>query len=136
MCLSLSEFIFNVFLFLDLTVSATVACGKEGEIGLLGADLYFSNIAEDITYYSNHEDYTYGFILTMEGLLVAHPSYPRPLANKKQPLFVDISYLEKIDNFTIVKERMLLEREGAHTINDRNSTVSCPFAKFSIFYLF
>lgn len=107
----------------DLTISATIACGKNGEIGLLGTDLYFSNIAEDITYYSNYEDYTYGFILTMEGLVVAHPSYPRPLASKKQPLFVNISYLEKVDNFTIVLERMLRDSEGFHILNNHNSTV-------------
>lgn len=108
----------------DLSVSATVACGKYGEIGVLGADIYFSNVAEDVTYYSNYEDYTYGFILTTEGLVVAHPSYPRPLASTKQPLFVDIGYLEKAENFSHVRNRILLEREGVHVLNSHDATVS------------
>lgn len=102
----------------------TVACGKHGEIGLLGTDLLFSNVAEDITYYSNYEDYTYGFILTPGGLAVAHPSYPRPLANRKQPLFVDVNYLEKVDNFTKVQDKMLTETVGTYILNSHNSTVS------------
>lgn len=126
--------LYFIHFLIDLTVSATMACGKNGEIGLLGADLYFSNIAEDITYYSNYEDYTYGFILTMEGLVVAHPSYPRPLASKKQPLFVDISYLEKVDNFTIVHEKMLRESDGFHILNNHNSTVRPKNDFISIFY--
>lgn len=54
--------------FADLAISATVMCGKEGEIGLLGADIYFSNLAEDVTYYSNYEDFTYAFIINTDGM--------------------------------------------------------------------
>lgn len=113
--------IFKKMFILDLTISATVACGKNGEIGLLGVDIYFSNIAEDVTYCSNDEDHTYGFILTDQGLAVAHPSYPRPLASNKQPIFVDIDYLEKFDNFSDVRRRILLEREGSSVLKNQNS---------------
>lgn len=100
-----------------------MACGNNGEIGLLGVDLYFSNLAEDVTYYSNYEDYTYGFILTTQGLVVAHPSYPRPSVCNKQPVFVDISYLEKVKNFTEVREKILQERDGFFTAESNSSTV-------------
>lgn len=54
---------------LDLSVAITVPCGIRGEIGLLGLNLYFSNIAEDVTYYSNHQHYTYAFIINCKGNL-------------------------------------------------------------------
>lgn len=104
-----------------------MACGKNGELGLIGVDLYFSNIAEDVTYYSNYEDYTYGFILTNQGAVIAHPSYPRPLANSKQPVFVDIAYLEKVENFTEVREKMLKTQEGSLVLQTKNLTVSVMF---------
>lgn len=100
-----------------------MTCGKNGKIGLLGVDLYFSSIAEDVTYYSNYEDYTYGFILTTEGLLISHPSYPRPLTSNKQPIFVDVSYVEKVDNFNEVHEKMLREHEGSLILGSHNTTV-------------
>lgn len=119
-----------------MTISATVACGKDGAAGLLGVDLYFSNIAEDVTYYSNNEEYNYGFILTNQGSVIAHPSYPRPLVNNKQPVFVDVGYLEKVDNFSLVRQKILQEPEGFAVLNTRNSTVSFMFlsAFFFKFY--
>lgn len=44
-------------------------CGKNGEVGLLGMDLYFANLVEDVTYYSNYEHFTYAFIINLKGTL-------------------------------------------------------------------
>lgn len=52
----------------DMAISAFTPCGKEGDIGMLGMDIYFSNLAEDVTYYSNYEHYTYSFIIDMNGM--------------------------------------------------------------------
>lgn len=58
------------------------------------------------------------------GVAVAHPSYPRPIANKEQPKFVDILYLEKTNNFNIVREKLLTISEGKYILNNDNVTVS------------
>lgn len=60
-------FFYNMYNVLDLSVSAVVFCGQNGEIGLLGMDLYFANLVEDVTYYSNHEYFSYAFVITING---------------------------------------------------------------------
>lgn len=66
-------------------------------------------------------------ILKFLGVAVAHPSYPRPIASKEQPKFVDIKYLEKVDNFNIIREKLLSVAEGKYILNDNNNTVSAWF---------
>lgn len=41
---------------LDATISISTACGTNGNIGLLGLDLFYANIVEDVTYYSGFQD--------------------------------------------------------------------------------
>ncbi|KAB0801153.1 hypothetical protein PPYR_05507 [Photinus pyralis] len=100
----------------DLTVSITMPCDLNGENSVLGADVYFSNIAEDVTYYSNYHSYSYAFLIDMQGTAIMHPSYPRPASIKNQPKFVDIFHLEKITNFTITKQKLLTEVDGSYTL--------------------
>lgn len=124
-------------------MSVAVLCGKNGESGLLGMDLYFANLVEDVTYYSNYEYFTYAFVINLSGkrlvfwshfvfamllvfsgVAVAHPSYPRPIASKEQPKFVDILYLEKATNFDVLREKLLTIAEGKYSLNNGNATVS------------
>ncbi|KAF5272845.1 hypothetical protein FQR65_LT00441 [Abscondita terminalis] len=107
----------------DLTVAITVPCDLDGQVSLLGVDLFFSNIAEDITYYSVYPQYTYAFLINMNGTAVMHPSYPRPISIKAQPKLVDISHLEKTGNFSEVRDRLLNEEYGIHTLKDENQTL-------------
>lgn len=57
----------NITFVTDLYVSLSVACGESGNIGFLGIDLYFSSLVEDITYYSQYEQYSYAFLTTLNG---------------------------------------------------------------------
>ncbi|KAK4871749.1 hypothetical protein RN001_015873 [Aquatica leii] len=107
----------------DLTVSITVPCNLDGEVSILGVDLFFSNIAEDVTYYSNYHQYTYAFLINMDGIAIMHPSYPRPTSIKNQPKLVDILNLEKINNFTNVREKLLKEKDGVYSHKTKNETL-------------
>lgn len=53
-----------------------------------------------------------------------HPSYPRPTSITGQIKFVDILHLEKVENFKMVRQLMLTEKESFHTLMNANETVS------------
>ncbi|KAF5289595.1 hypothetical protein FQA39_LY15042 [Lamprigera yunnana] len=119
----------------DLTISITIPCDLDGELGILGIDLYFSNIAEDITYYSNHQRYTYAFLIDVNGIAIMHPSYPRPVSIKSQPKLVDISHLEKIDNFTEVRQRLLDKKQGNYLLKANNETLRYLWRRVKNWYV-
>lgn len=95
-----------------MIVSMTQACG---ESGIIGIDLYLTDIAEDVIYYEKYKN-SYAFIIDMAGIVIWHPSYPRPLAMKSVPYPTNIIYLETIAGFKSVYERMLTEINGTETL--------------------
>lgn len=58
-----SEMYIGVFV-TDLTILLT---SQVQDYGLLGLSLYFSNIVEDITYYSHYQHFTYAFVIDTKG---------------------------------------------------------------------
>lgn len=54
-------------MYIDFVATVYVSCGQNIDLGLLGLDVHFSNLAEDITYYSNQVQYTYAFLLNIDG---------------------------------------------------------------------
>lgn len=108
---------------LDITIAATIGCGNNSEIGVVGLDLHFLNFIEDVTYYSNYQHYTYAFIIDNNGITIMHPSYPRPNVISKQPLFVDIQYLEKVPNIETLRHLLLTEEKGNYTIHVQTHNV-------------
>ncbi|XP_017769692.1 PREDICTED: VWFA and cache domain-containing protein 1 [Nicrophorus vespilloides] len=119
----------------ELILSATVPCGASGEFGVLGMDLLLANLVEDITYYSNYNDYTYAFLINIAGIAIMHPSYARPMSVQGQPNYVDISYLEKADNFNEVRPMLLNQTRGQFQISDKNDTLLYHWRRVSNIYV-
>ncbi|GJQ69938.1 hypothetical protein Trydic_g13334 [Trypoxylus dichotomus] len=118
----------------DITVAATVACGNNSEIGVLGLDLHFLNFIEDVTYYSNYQHYTYAFVIDSKGITIMHPSYPRPNVIKKQPQFVDIQYLENVPDIEKLRSLLLTEEKGNFTVRISNRNVHYVWQKVLNWY--
>lgn len=54
----------------DLIISVTVPCGYDRLFGILGINLYFSSLVEDITYFNNYPEYFYAFVIDVKGINV------------------------------------------------------------------
>lgn len=107
----------------DITIAAAIGCGNDSEIGVIGLDIHLPSFIEDVTYYSNYQQYTYAFIVDNKGIAVMHPSYVRPSVVNEQPLFVDIQYLEKVPTIKTLRNLLLSEEHGNFTVNDKNEEV-------------
>ncbi|XP_055545291.1 VWFA and cache domain-containing protein CG16868 [Wyeomyia smithii] len=62
--------------------------------GLMGVDLYLSDLAEDISYYKQ-DDGSYAFLIDLRGSTIMHPSFPRPLAVREHFFITNITLLER-----------------------------------------
>ncbi|XP_058056798.1 VWFA and cache domain-containing protein CG16868 [Anopheles bellator] len=91
-----------------------------GVHGLVGADLYLSDLAEDVAYFRRRvqpNDESYAFLIDLQGNTIMHPSYPRPLATRSHPTYVtNIVRLER-DYFAPAFKRMMADPEGNLRIN-------------------
>ncbi|XP_050083462.1 VWFA and cache domain-containing protein CG16868 [Anopheles aquasalis] len=91
-----------------------------GVHGLVGVDLYLSDLAEHVAYFRRRQqprDDSYAFLIDLEGNAIMHPSFPRPVAARSQPFYVtNITRLEG-DHFTPAYKRMLADPEGNLRIN-------------------
>lgn len=96
-------------------------------LGVFGVDMYLSDIAEDVIYYNKYQD-SYAFLIDVNGFAIMHPSYPRPMDIHSNPFPTDIKYLEQVEGFTGVREKILNMTSGKYTIfgnlNGLNKTVS------------
>ncbi|ETN67353.1 dihydropyridine-sensitive l-type calcium channel [Anopheles darlingi] len=91
-----------------------------GVHGLVGVDLYLSDLAEHVAYFRRRQqprDDSYVFLIDLEGNAIMHPSFPRPVAARSQPFYVtNITRLEG-ERFTPAYKRMLADPEGKFWIN-------------------
>ncbi|XP_059470821.1 VWFA and cache domain-containing protein 1 [Neocloeon triangulifer] len=107
-----------------LVVSITQPCLHLNEVvGVVGLDLQLSDLVEDVTYFNGYGS-SYAFIITKNGLVLMHPSLPRPSFAFDQPLVVDIDNFETIPDFQVVRRKMLSHKNGSFTVilrkNSRN----------------
>lgn len=88
------------------------------DIGILGIDLYLSDLAEDVIYYNKYQN-SYAFICDKNGITIMHPTYPRPLSLlKRLPYETQIIHLEQSKEFTNeIYAKMLSNEYGNETIN-------------------
>lgn len=90
--------------------------------GVVGADMYVSDLAEDVIFYNKYPD-SYAFIVDLFGYAIMHPSYPRPTGVRASPFPTDIKYLEQAKGFSSVRSRMLTEISGTVALDDSHEGV-------------
>uniref|UniRef100_A0A182JBD1 VWFA domain-containing protein n=1 Tax=Anopheles atroparvus TaxID=41427 RepID=A0A182JBD1_ANOAO len=86
-----------------------------GVHGLVGVDLYLSDLAEHVAHYRQQDD-SYAFLIDLQGNTIMHPSFPRPLAARGSFFVTNITRLER-EHFTPAYRRMLADAEGNLRIN-------------------
>ncbi|CAG9759360.1 unnamed protein product [Ceutorhynchus assimilis] len=98
----------------DFTISLTLGLMSQPNqtFIMLGSDVYFSNIVEDVTYYSSNQQYSYAFLTDLQGRVLVHPSILRPSAVSHQLSFVDIELIEVIPDIDLLRRKLLSEVKG------------------------
>ncbi|XP_065367009.1 VWFA and cache domain-containing protein CG16868 [Calliphora vicina] len=89
--------------------------------GVVGVDLYLSDLIEDIISYQQQQqqfsmnsknEYSYAFLIEADGNTLAHPAFPRPFTQNQTPFPVDIQYLENSTEFSAIRQKILNEENG------------------------
>uniref|UniRef100_A0A182QHN0 VWFA domain-containing protein n=1 Tax=Anopheles farauti TaxID=69004 RepID=A0A182QHN0_9DIPT len=96
----------------DTVVTVSYPAGVHG---LVGVDLYLSDLAEHVAYYRQQDD-SYAFLIDLQGNTIMHPSLPRPLAARGSFYVTNITRLEQ-EHFAPAYKRMLVDVEGNLRIN-------------------
>lgn len=106
--------------------------------GIIGIDLYLSDLVEDVVSYNKYQD-SYAFIVDINGLVIMHPSFPRPMTIQSNIYSIDIRHLEQIADFQLVYEKMITQRFGSQTVSGivdgHRQTISYTWQKSSEFYI-
>lgn len=67
-----------------------------GELrGVVGADISMRELLADVTYFKANSDRAYSFIIDQHFRTLAHPFLPSPSSIDSDPVFVNISMLER-----------------------------------------
>ncbi|KAJ8936685.1 hypothetical protein NQ318_012504 [Aromia moschata] len=106
----------------DLVVSFTKGWTLQGSIYMFGTDVYFSSLVEDLIYYSSNQEYSYAFLMDLEGKMLIHPSFFKPSTVSHDLLYVDIKNFEKISDIEVLRRRLLVEGKGSHKSSKNNGT--------------
>uniref|UniRef100_A0A1A9WIT5 VWFA domain-containing protein n=1 Tax=Glossina brevipalpis TaxID=37001 RepID=A0A1A9WIT5_9MUSC len=84
--------------------------------GIVGVDLYLSDLTEDVLSYQqqqNHQnEFVYAFLLESDGNTLVHPALAQPYTQNQTPFPVDIGYLENSTDFYKIRQRLLQEENG------------------------
>ncbi|CAG4972220.1 unnamed protein product [Parnassius apollo] len=95
--------------------------------GVLGLDLYWSDLAEDIIYFKGTNQWKRAFIMDFYGKVLMHTYFPRPEAASEKIKFTNLEAIEPFDFVNIVKKEMLFNAIGNSTHHDHNSTKSITY---------
>jgi hypothetical protein len=119
----------------DLTLSFSIGTSSDNQFGLLGVDVYFSNWAEDLIYFSNSQRNYYAFLMDMDGRVIIHPKFASLTTVKQQLHYVDIEYFEQIPRFHFIKNRLLNEPEGVILMTQFGSPIKWTWKRVGGWYV-
>nr|XP_023016915.1 VWFA and cache domain-containing protein 1 [Leptinotarsa decemlineata] len=106
----------------DFTISFTKGWKTNDYFFMLGTDIRFSHLAEDLMNYSGNQDYSYVFMIAKDGSIVFHPYYSQSIDNAQFALPVNLESLEKTEDVTLLKRKLLTEKSGMHETRKDNQT--------------
>ncbi|XP_019765381.2 VWFA and cache domain-containing protein 1 [Dendroctonus ponderosae] len=122
----------------EFTVSFTRGHTSENtkSFTMIGTDVYFSNMVEDVTYYSSDQQYSYAFLIDLEGRVLVHPSILRPSVISHQLSFVDIKYIETVPDIKFLRQILLSEYKGNHlTKNNMGQELQYTWMRIGEWYV-
>lgn len=94
----------------------------ENRFFLLGADIYFANLVEDLKYYRNNQDDSYVFLMDIEGRILIHPYFLKPSPHSHQIMFADVQHFERVTDINILRKKLITKEKGVHDTFKFNST--------------
>lgn len=96
--------------------------------GVLGLDLYWSDLAEDIVYFKGTNERKRAFVMDFSGIVLMHTFFPRPESASDKIKFTKLENVETYSFISTVKEKMLLNNVGNLTMSEQNSTKSIIYS--------
>ncbi|KPJ13393.1 VWFA and cache domain-containing protein CG16868 [Papilio machaon] len=96
--------------------------------GILGLDLYWSDLAEDIIYFKGTNQWKRAFIMDFSGRVLMHTYFPRPEAASEKIKFTYLESIEPYDFIYDVKKHLLLHKTGNITYPEHNSTRTITYS--------
>ncbi|KAI8422518.1 hypothetical protein MSG28_006329 [Choristoneura fumiferana] len=90
--------------------------------GILGLDLYWSDLAEDIIYFKVPNLKKRAFVMDFTGKVLMHTYFPRPETASEKIKFTDLESIENYDFINSIRQEMLLKSSGNFTVNDQTSS--------------
>lgn len=96
--------------------------------GVLGLDLYWSDLAEDITYFKEKNHKKRAFVMDFSGKILMHTYFPRPESTSDKVKFTTLEAVETCNCTDVIKHKLLTIESGNYTINESNSSKSIIYS--------
>ncbi|XP_063822388.1 VWFA and cache domain-containing protein CG16868 [Ostrinia nubilalis] len=96
--------------------------------GVLGLDLYWSDLAEDIVYFKGINHRKRAFVMDFAGKVLMHTFYPRPESSSEKIKFTYLESIETYDFISSLKEAMLTNSSGKLTMKEQNASTSIVYS--------
>lgn len=96
--------------------------------GVLGLDLYWSDLAEDIIYFKGTNQRKRAFVMDFSGKVLMHTFFPRPESASEKIKFTNVEYIEAYDFIFSIKHEMISNSFGNITMFDKNTTKSIIYS--------
>lgn len=96
--------------------------------GVLGLDLYWSDLAEDVIYFKGKNQKKRAFVMDFTGKVIMHTFFPRPESASEKIKFTNLEYIEAYDFIFSVKQEMISNSFGNITMIDKNTTKSIIYS--------
>ncbi|KOB66107.1 Dihydropyridine-sensitive l-type calcium channel [Operophtera brumata] len=96
--------------------------------GIIGLDLYWSDLAEDIIYFKGTNQRKRAFVMDFSGRVLMHTFFPRPETTSDKIKFTNIEGIESLNFTKIVKPEMFAKPLGNVTITEQNSTKTIMYS--------
>ncbi|XP_053612632.1 VWFA and cache domain-containing protein CG16868 [Plodia interpunctella] len=108
----------------DFMISLMLPTGS----GVLGLDLYWSDLAEDIVYFRGVNLKKRAFVMDFAGKVLMHTFFPRPEISSEKIKFIQLEQVETYSFIPEVKKQMLNSSAGSVTMTEINCTDSITYS--------
>ncbi|XP_061730052.1 VWFA and cache domain-containing protein CG16868 [Cydia pomonella] len=96
--------------------------------GILGLDLYWSDLAEDIIYFRDLNLKKRAFVMDFSGKVIMHSYFPRPETASEKIKFTHLESVEAYGFILSVKQEMVSKSSGNFTVTDQSSSKSIVYS--------
>ncbi|XP_032515223.2 VWFA and cache domain-containing protein CG16868 [Danaus plexippus] len=96
--------------------------------GILGLDLHWSDLAEDIIYFKGSNENKRAFVIDFSGTVIMHTYFPRPESTTDKIKFTNLETIEAHSFMDVVKKQLLSQVTGNYTVEIKDSSRSITYS--------